>query len=302
MPPRARVALSAGALTAVAMVAFAANSLLARAALRPRLADAATFTLVRLASGALLLWLLAAREKPAGGSILGAGNNAAAASLFAYALAFSWAYLRLEAGTGALLMFGTVQVTMIGAGLVAGHRLAWPEWLGLVVALAGLVALTAPGLTAPDPTAATIMVVAGVAWGAYSLLGRGVLGPLASNASNFARSVPLALLALALLRSDAHATARGLALATVSGAITSGLGYAIWYAALRGLTPARASIVQLAVPVLAALGGVLTLGETITPRLLLSSALVLGGIALAIAGRGRPRAAAAIAARPAART
>jgi drug/metabolite transporter (DMT)-like permease len=287
MATRARFALPTGALTAVALVAFASNSLLARAALRPRLVDAATFTLARLASGAVLLWLLAGRGRAAGAPILRTGNTHGALALFGYAIAFSWAYLRLDAGTGALLLFGSVQATMIGAGLATGHRLAGTEWLGLLVSVVGLVVLTAPGLQAPDPAAALIMVIAGVAWGVYSLLGRGAIDPLASNASSFARSLPLALLALALLWSEAHASARGVALAVVSGAVTSGLGYAVWYAALRGLTPARAGIVQLAVPVLAAVGGVLLLGETITPRLLLAAALVLGGIALAIAGRGR---------------
>src|SRR5262249_525424 len=157
---------------------------------------------------------------------------------------FSWAYLRLDAGAGALLLFGSVQATMIGAGLATGHALAFTEGLGALVSVGGLVVLTAPGLTAPDPAAAMLRVAAGVGGGVHSLRGRGALEPLASNAANFARSVPLALVATSLLWRDVHASTPGLTLAVVSGAITSGLGYAIWYAALRGLTPARAAIVQ----------------------------------------------------------
>jgi len=290
MEPRARRALPTSVLTALALLAFASNSLLARAALRPRLVDAATFTLVRLASGAALLWLLAIRGRRAAApaSLLRTGDGIGAVSLFAYALAFSWAYLRLDAGTGALLLFGAVQATMIGGGMVAGHRPAGREWLALIVSLSGLVVLTAPGLTAPDPTAAFLMALAGIAWGVYSLHGRGAIEPVAANASSFVRALPLAMAASLLLRGEAHASPRGLALAVASGALTSGLGYAVWYAALRGLTPARAGIVQLAVPVLAALGGVVLFGETITARLALAAALVLGGIAWAIVGRGRP--------------
>jgi drug/metabolite transporter (DMT)-like permease len=268
-------------LTGLALLAFASNSLLARAALRGHLMDAGTFTLVRLASGALVLGLLAARTHSPR-AVLRSGSLAAAAALFAYAIAFSLAYLRLDAGTGALILFGAVQVTMIGWGMATGHRPSTLQWLGLVVALAGLVVLVAPGLRAPDPVGAALMALAGVAWGVYSLRGRGAQDPVAANAANFVRSVPFAIVAALALSASWQASGSGLALAATSGAITSGLGYAAWYAALPGLTPLRAAVLQLAVPVLAALGGVVLLGESLTLRLAGAGAVVLGGIALAV--------------------
>ncbi len=276
------------ALTAIALVAFASNSLLARAALRERLVDAASFTLVRLAAGALALLLLTWRRPRAASADDGSGwpgSWIAAAALFLYAIAFSLAYLRLDAGTGALILFAAVQATMIGWGLFAGHRPARSEWVGLGIALAGLVVLVAPGLSAPDPAGAALMALAGAAWGVYSLRGRGTADPVATNASNFTRSVPLAVAVSVLLASEAHASPAGLLLASVSGAVTSGLGYAVWYAALTGLTPLRAAVVQLAVPVLAAAGGAVLFGEAVTLRLVGAGILVLGGIALAVVGR-----------------
>ena len=219
------------------------------------------------------------------GSAWRAGSWIAAGALFLYAIAFSLAYLRLDAGTGALVLFAAVQATMIGGGLLAGHHPAVIEWLGLLIALVGVVVLVAPGLSAPDPAGAALMALAGAAWGVYSLRGRSAADPVAANAANFARSVPLAVVASLLLMSGAHASKPGLLLAATSGAVTSGLGYAVWYAALRGLTPLRAAVVQLAVPVLAALGGVLFLGEAVTLRLAGAGVLVLGGISLAVAGR-----------------
>ncbi len=275
-------------LTALALVAFASNSLLARAALRGQLVDAGTFTLVRLASGALVLGVLAARTGSPQATWR-SGSLTAAVALFAYALAFSLAYLRLDAGTGALVLFGAVQVSMIGWGMATGHRPSALQWLGLLVSLGGLVVLVAPGLRAPDPVGAALMALAGVAWGVYSLRGRGAADPVAANASNFIRAVPLAILAALALSAQRHATARGLLLAATSGAVTSGLGYAAWYAALPGLTPLRAAVLQLAVPVLAAVGGVVLLGESLTLRLAGAGAVVLGGIALAVfASAARP--------------
>jgi drug/metabolite transporter (DMT)-like permease len=250
--------------------------------------DAGSFTLVRLASGALALGLLAGRHG-AWDPVWRSGSATAAGALFAYALAFSLAYLRLDAGTGALILFGAVQVTMIGRGMATGHRPAPLEWLGLLVSLAGLVLLVAPGLRAPDPAGAALMALAGVAWGVYSLRGVGAADPVGANASNFIRTVPLAVLAALSLSIATHATPRGLLLAATSGAVTSGLGYAVWYAALPGLTPLRAAVLQLAVPVLAAAGGVALLGETVTLRLAVAGVVVLGGIALAVvAGVARP--------------
>ncbi|HJS21801.1 MAG TPA: DMT family transporter [Steroidobacteraceae bacterium] len=270
-------------LAAAAMCAFAANSLLCRLALGPRLIDAATFTSVRLVSGALLLAALVAwrqRARP-----WAAFDPWAALALFVYAIAFSYAYLSLTAGTGALVLFGAVQITMILFGLVSGERLTVAGWSGLAVAFAGLVYLVAPGLDAPPFTAALLMAVAGLAWGVYSLRGRGVPDPLRATASNFIWSVPLAVLSSALLSSQYHATTRGVALAVASGAVASGLGYVIWYAAVRRLAAVRAAAVQLSVPVIAAFGGILLLGEELTARLALSSVTVLGGIAMVLYSR-----------------
>jgi drug/metabolite transporter (DMT)-like permease len=276
-------------LTVVTMVAFASNSLLCRAALADGQSDAATFTTLRLVSGALVLGLLARGRS---GSLSSSGGGApSAAALFAYAIGFSLAYLRIPAGTGALLLFGGVQVTMIGAGLRSGERPGVREGAGLLVSLVGLVALTRPGLAQPDPIGAVLMLGAGVAWGVYSLRGRGARDALAANAVNFLHAVPLAVLGsvVALFVQPPHVSLRGALLAVASGAVASGLGYALWYAALRGLTATRAAIVQLSVPPLAAAGGVLLLGEALTPRLVGAGAAILGGIALAVsAPRARP--------------
>lgn len=275
------------ALTTVALLAFAANSLLCRAALRPGLVDAASFTSVRLASGALALVLMA-RLTDRGGR-RSTGSWLSAAALFAHAAFFSFAYLRLDAGVGALVLFGSVQATMIGWGLAVGERPRTAEWVGLAVSLLGLIVLTRPGLTSPDVAGAVLMALAGVAWGVYSLRGRATPDAVAANASNFARTVPMALAASLLAISQAHLSTGGLLLAGASGALSSGVGYAVWYLALRGLTATRAAMVQLAVPVLAAVGGVLFLGERVTLRLLAAGILVLGGIALAVTAR-RPAA------------
>ncbi len=273
------------ALTGLTLVAFAANSLLCRMALGAELIDPATFTTVRLVSGALVLVLLtrlAGAERTTSG---GSGSWMSAVALFAYALTFSLAYVTLDAGIGALLLFGAVQATMIGVGLVSGDRPRAGEWLGLVTAVGGLVYLVAPGLTAPDPLGALLMAASGVAWGVYSLRGRGATAPVLTTAGNFARTVPMALVASALAWSLFHAEARGVVLALVSGVVTSGLGYVIWYQALRGLTATRAAIVQLLVPVLAAFGGVWVLDERVTLRLGIASLLILGGVAVAVIAR-----------------
>jgi drug/metabolite transporter (DMT)-like permease len=277
------------ALTVAALLGFAANSLLCRMALGPRRVDAATFTSIRIVSGALMLLLLvraagAARERA---PVMGVGSWTSAAALFGYAAAFSFAYLRIGAGVGALLLFGAVQATMLAWALREGQRLRWNEAAGLLAALAGLVALVRPGMSAPDPAGALLMIGAGVAWGAYSLRGRGTARPLATTASNFTRAVPMALaLSLAGL-GVAHLSLRGSLLAVASGALSSGVGYSLWYAALRGLTATQASVVQLSVPVLAAAGGVAMLGEALTPRLLACGMAILGGVALAVLGPKR---------------
>lgn len=274
-------------LAAAAMFCFAANSLLCRAALARDLVDPASFTLARVASGAValsLLMRLTGRAAPARRDLR------AAAALFAYALAFSLAYARIPAALGALLLFGAVQLTMVGHGLVRGERPRAPEWAGLALSVAGLLLLTLPGLRASDPFGAGLMLVAGAAWGVYSLLGRSSRGsPLAANAAHFAWAVPMALGAslLASLDSPPRLSAAGLALGVASGAFASAGGYSLWYAALPGMTATRAALVQLSVPPLAALGGVALLGETVTVRLVLAAAAILGGIALATTGGWR---------------
>lgn len=274
-------------LTVLAMVAFAANSLLCRAALAGNHADAASFTTLRLMGGAVALGILArARASPPPRARLAWGS---AIALFAYAIGFSLAYLRLPAGVGALLLFAAVQLTMIGAGLRAGERPRLVEWAGLGLSIAGLVVLTRPGLARPDTVGATLMLGAGMAWGVYSLRGRRGADAVAVNAASFARAVPLALSVsgLGALLGVTRLSPAGMLLAFASGALASGLGYAVWYAALRGLTATRAAIVQLSVPPLTAAGGVLVLGEPFSTRLVVASLLILGGIALAMLGHRR---------------
>ncbi|HEV7554063.1 MAG TPA: DMT family transporter [Kofleriaceae bacterium] len=269
------------AATAAALVGFAANSLLCRAALGAGSIDAASFTAIRIASGAAILFVLAR-----GVGIRGAGSWASSASLFGYAAAFSFAYLRLTTATGALILFACVQATMIGWGIVRGHRPAPLEWLGLVIAASGLVVLTLPGLAAPDPIGAALMAGAGICWGVYSLRGRGATRPLAATADNFVRALPLAaLLAATIPFTGGDVSTRGVILAVASGAIASGVGYSLWYLALPALAPARAAILQLTVPVLAATGGAVVLGEAVTTRLAGAAAAILGGVAIALAAK-----------------
>jgi drug/metabolite transporter (DMT)-like permease len=272
-------------LTLTALVAFASNSILGRIALRGQSIDPATFSTVRLVSGAIVLAALVfARRERRGGL---AGSWLSAAMLFLYAVPFSYAYTGLSAGTGALILFGCVQATMMIVAVWSGDRPHPLQWLGLALAVVGLVYLVLPGLEAPPLASAALMALAGFAWGIYTLRGRGAGDPLGQTAGNFVRSVPMVLLVSLLALRGAHAEARGILLAVGSGAVASALGYVIWYAALRGLTTTRAAIVQLSVPALAAAGGALLLSETITLRLILASALILGGIALALVARDR---------------
>jgi len=272
-------------LTGVTMLAFAANSILCRLALAGGSIDPASFTLVRIGAGSAMLWLVLALS---GQARAVQGSWRAGLALFAYAAAFSFAYVALSAGAGALLLFGAVQATMVTAGIVAGLRLTRPQWLGFVLALGGLVGLVAPGVTAPPLRGAILMLTAGVAWGAYSMFGRGARNPLAATAGNFLRAAPMAVVvAMVAALFGARAEPIGFVYAVLSGAIASGLGYTIWYAALRGLSPAQGASVQLSVPVITALAGTLMLGESISTRLLLSSLAILGGVALVIAARPR---------------
>ena len=266
-------------LTALAMTAFAANSILCRLALKATQIDPASFTLIRLASGSAALWIIVRLRS---GNTASAGNWRSAWSLFAYAAAFSYAYVTLDAGTGALLLFGAVQATMILVGLARGERLTVLQTSGLMLALGGLVSLLLPGATAPPWIGAILMTAAGVAWGAYSLLGRGSTRPTATTAGNFLRGALLATLLSAVTLPWFNWDPVGAVYASLSGAIASGMGYAVWYTALPGLKATQAATVQLSVPVIAAAGGVLLLGEHVTPRLLLCSMAILGGIALVL--------------------
>ena len=275
------------ALTTLALVAFAANSILNRMALAGHSIDAASFTAIRLTSGALVLVALVRARAGDLHPLRGRGLRGPGA-LFAYAAPFSFAYLRLGAAVGALVLFGSVQLTMIAWALARGERPTARVWTGLALAAGGLGLLMLPAATRPDPVGAVLMIMAGAAWGVYSLAGKRATDPLAANARGFLWAAPPAIL-LCLARAAAGASsvigARGAALAVASGAVTSALGYAIWYRALRGLTATQAAIVQLAVPVIAGLAAVAILGERPSERLLVSAAAVLAGVALVLSRR-----------------
>jgi drug/metabolite transporter (DMT)-like permease len=267
-------------LTAIAMLAFAANSLLCRMALGAGLIDAASFTGIRVIAGAAMLGSLVLPRRRTHGKP--SVDWRAVATLFAYMICFSIAYLSLSAGSGALILFAAVQLTMFIVALRGGETFTRLSWTGLALAIGGLLYLVSPGLTAPDPLGALLMAIAGIAWGFYSLLGRRAGDPLESTAYNFIYAVPFAALASIALVGDLHVTPAGATLAVASGAVASGLGYFVWYSALRGLTAMRAATVQLSVPVIAATGGVLLLGEAPTLRLVLASAATLGGVAIVL--------------------
>ena len=266
-------------LTSLTMIAFAGNSLLCRIALTHTSIDAASFTTIRLISGAVMLWLIVRTRR---GTYSGGGNWLSSLALFAYAAGFSFAYVSSPAATGALLMFGAVQATMIGYGIWAGERLLKLQLIGLVLALGGLVGLLLPGLSAPPLYGSVLMLSAGVAWGVYSLRGKGAGDPTKVTAGNFLRAVPIAAALSISMLNDASLDTAGFWYAVSSGALASGIGYAIWYTALPALKATNAATVQLSVPVIAALGGIAFLGEPITLRLALASVAILGGIALVI--------------------
>jgi drug/metabolite transporter (DMT)-like permease len=271
--------------TVLALIAFAGNSLLCRAALAHTHIDAATFTTVRLLSGAAVLWCLAWLRR---GGRVGGGNWLSALALFAYAAGFSFAFVHLTAAAGALLLFGAVQTTMIGHGIWSGERLRASQVAGLVVACGGLVGLLLPGLSAPPLAGALLMLGAGVAWGIYSLHGRRAgADPLKVTAGNFLRAVPMALAVSAVLLRGTSLDPAGIGYAVLSGALASGVGYAIWYTALPSLKATTAATVQLSVPILAAMGGIFFLGEALSFRLLIAAAAIIGGIALVVLTGGR---------------
>jgi len=266
-------------MTALALLAFAANSLLCRAALAHTGIDPASFTTLRLLSGTLVLWLIVLMRA---GARIGGGNWLSASALFAYAAGFSFAYVQLPAATGALILFGAVQITMIGHGIWSGERLGKAQTAGLLLACGGLLALLLPGLTAPPLVSAVLMLGAGIAWGIYSLRGRNAGDPLQVTAGNFLRATPIALVLSLLLSGNATMNSSGIYYAVLSGALASGAGYAIWYTVLPALKSTSAASLQLSVPVLAALGGIAFLGEALSVRLILSSAAVIGGVALVV--------------------
>ena len=270
------------ALTSLAMIAFAGNSLLCRVALEQTSIDAASFTTIRLVSGAVMLWLVVRMRR---GTYTGGGSWLSAFALFAYAAGFSFAYVSLSAATGALLLFGAVQATMIGYGVWMGERLLKLQLVGFMLALGGLIGLLLPGLSAPPLYGSALMLGAGVAWGIYSLRGKGAGDPTRVTAGNFLRAVPIAVVLSILMLNNTSLDTAGFWYAVSSGVLASGIGYAIWYTALPALKATNAATVQLSVPVIAALGGVIVLGEPISPRLVLASVAIIGGVALVILER-----------------
>ena len=273
------------ALTSSALVAFAANSVLCRLALGAAIIDPYAFTAVRLAAGAVTLLALVGWTSRR--LAYRSGSWRAALFLVLYAVPFSLAYVRLKTGTGALLLFGAVQLTMIGMGLRGGERPRALEWLGLLGAVAGVVYLVSPGISAPDPPGAVFMIAAGVGWGLYSTAGKSTGNPTQATAGNFVKASLLVVPAIALANPWLALSGRGVLIATISGSIASGLGYAVWYAALEHLTVTRGALVQLSVPVIAAVGGIAFLHEAISLRLVIASVVILGSIAVGIAGRRR---------------
>jgi len=270
--------------TVFALVAFALNSILCRLALGAEAIDAASFTLIRLVSGAVTLVVISSffSKKESNEQ---RGNWFSAFFLFAYAVCFSFAYINLTTGTGALILFGSVQATMIFVALLKGERPKVLEWLGLIFALGGLIYLVFPGLSSPPFLSSALMTIAGIAWGFYTLRGKGSENPLADTTGNFVRAVPMIIFVALFFLPQIHLSQRGILLAVLSGAIASGIGYSVWYAALKFHTATRAAILQLSVPALAASGGVIFMAETISLRLVLATILILGGISLAILGR-----------------
>lgn len=271
-------------LTGLALIAFAANSVLCRLALKDEVIDAASFTIIRLLSGAIVLFLIIISTQKIT-RLSANGSWLASLMLFVYAIAFSYAYISLDTGTGALILFGSVQITMILLSLIAGDRLHYIEWAGVIIAFTGFVYLILPGVTAPSPMGFMLMAAAGIAWGIYTLKGRGSQNPLMDTAYNFLRTIPLVILLTIITVSNANYSSEGILLALLSGGITSGIGYTIWYIALGGLSATQAAVLQLLVPIIAAFGGVIFAAEAITGRLTISAAMVLGGILIVVLGK-----------------
>lgn len=270
--------------TTLALIAFAANSVLCRLALGEDTIDASSFTIVRLLSGAAVLLTIISinRNKT---TLTTKSSWSASLMLFLYAITFSFAYITLNTGTGALILFGSVQITMILLSLISGTRLHATEWIGLATAVTGFVYLLLPGVTAPSTIGFFLMTIAGIAWGIYTLIGRGSKNPLMDTALNFLRTIPLVMILIIFTITTAHYSFEGILFAALSGGITSGIGYTIWYIALGGLSAIQAAVIQLLVPIIAAFGGVIFVSETITPRLTISATMILGGVLTVVLGR-----------------
>jgi drug/metabolite transporter (DMT)-like permease len=274
--------------TAFALMAFAANSVLNRLALGGNMIDAGSYITLRLVSGAVTLWLINAVSKRKIGWLRGhhfLDSLVSAFYLFLYGVCFSFAYRSLTSGTGAFILFGTVQTTMLAVLLSRGEKPHISEWVSLLIALGGLGYIVFPGLSAPDPLGAFLMVAAGMAWALYTLRGKGVKDPLETSATNFIFSVPMIFCIYCLNLTKTHVNTEGVAYAVASGALASGVGYVIWYAALRGLTTTQAALLQLSVPVIAAFGGIIFLSETLTTRLIIGGVLIIFGVSLALLGK-----------------
>jgi drug/metabolite transporter (DMT)-like permease len=276
--------LKTSLLTGLALIAFAANSVLCRLALGSGAIDASSFTVIRLLSGALVLSIILSMKGRNKG-VSSKGSWTAGFMLFVYAITFSYAYLSVDTGTGALILFGAVQITMILLSLMSGTRLHISEWTGVIVAFTGFIYLVLPSVTTPSINGLLLMTVSGVAWGVYTLKGRSSKNPLMDTAYNFLRTIPFVVLLVIFTLHNLNYSSEGIMLALLSGAITSGVGYTIWYIALTSLSSTQAAVIQLSVPVIAALGGVIFVSEIITTRLIISTAIVLGGILMVILGK-----------------
>jgi len=271
-------------LTGLALIAFAANSVLCRIALGNEAIDASSFTVIRLLSGAFVLLIIISTTGRAK-EVSTKGSWAASFMLFLYAVTFSYAYISLDTGTGALILFGSVQITMIFLSHLSGTRLLITEWTGVVIAFIGFIYLILPSVTMPSVSGFLLMTVAGIAWGFYTLKGRGSKNPLMDTAYNFIRTIPFILILAISTIDNINYSSEGIVLAVISGGITSGIGYTIWYVALGGISSTQAAVLQLSVPVIAALGGVVFASESITFRFTISAAMVLGGILVVVLGK-----------------
>jgi drug/metabolite transporter (DMT)-like permease len=272
--------------TGLALIAFAANSVLCRLALGGSAIDASTFTIVRLLSGVIVLTVILNISKiNSNSSPSTKGSWPASIALFLYAFTFSFAYVTLETATGALILFGSVQITMILLTIFSGNRLHISEWVGMAIAFAGFVYLVLPGVTTPSVIGFFLMTVSGIAWGVYTLKGRGSKSPIMDTAYNFLRTLPFVIILAIITMKYAHYSAEGILLAALSGGIASGIGYMIWYSALSGLSVTQAAVLQLLVPVIAAFGGIIFVSESISLRLAVSSTMILGGILMVVLGR-----------------